>query len=600
MGIDPYRGCRQPLPSRDLEYKQNLISRVIQSAKPVMQDIFKIPKKCFVALSDIDGCIVEVLGNSRYVLEIGLVCSEQAIGTNTIGTVLLENMSLELNGYEHYSTCCHSYRAITVPIHDDHNKIIAALNLTAPLGTLPDWAIDLIHLGVKVIESQLLYKSEQAQLNVLRNSITTVIDLIKESLLLVDDKGTIIHASVRTLNLLGFNHHDDIIGKNITEFLPKSLCELGRLDNHFFHPPSKFYILGHDQTALPCEIIHQQSFGFGNDRHDIQLVSIKNKPDHAPEHKPSFLDNLVGVNPIWTEIKNTITKAAAYSSNVLIEGETGTVKEMVAQAIHNESRRNGRFIAINCGAIPANLVHSELFGYEEGSFTGARKGGYKGKFEMAEEGTLFLDEIGEMPLDMQVILLRFLQDKTINRIGSNRSKKIDIRIIAATNRNLINEIKNGSFREDLYYRLNVINIKIPPLRERKDDIPVIACSLLKDISHQLHREPHTISIEAMKMLCEYNWPGNVRELHNVIESALILNNGTTIIPSHLPPHISRANHSIATNNTQAVEFYEKDRISATIARSKGNISKAARSLGISRVTLYRKIKKWNINPRQFL
>ncbi|NMA69835.1 MAG: sigma-54-dependent Fis family transcriptional regulator, partial [Desulfitobacterium sp.] len=305
---------------------------------------------------------------------------------------------------------------------------------------------------------------------------------------------------------------------------------------------------------------------------------------------------LQGVNPIWQEIRRTIEKAIPYHPNVLIEGETGTGKEVIARTIHNLSGRKGEFVPINCGAIPAELLESELFGYEEGAFTGAKKGGNLGKFAWADEGTIFLDEIGEMPLSMQVSLLRFLQDKTIIPVGSNTPRKLDVQIIAATNRNLEEEIAKGNFRSDLYYRLNVVNIYLPPLRERKDDLPWLINLLLKELKEQYDHKVQ-ITEEADELLKKYHWPGNVRELRNVLERGFIHSDGGWIASRDLPQFIT-ANISQSaekpSNLRESPENKEKKMILEALEVCQGNISATARKLGISRVTLYKKIHNFGI------
>ncbi|MBU3113044.1 sigma 54-interacting transcriptional regulator [Clostridium lacusfryxellense] len=253
-------------------------------------------------------------------------------------------------------------------------------------------------------------------------------------------------------------------------------------------------------------------------------------------------------------------KVSSSKSNVLLLGESGTGKELFAHAIHNESdRKHSPIIKINCGSIPSELFESELFGYESGAFTGAKKNGKPGKFELANRSTIFLDEIGDLPLSMQVKLLRVIQEKEIERIGSIRSQKIDVRIIAATNKNLEEMIKQKTFREDLYYRLNVINIRVPSLRERRDDIPSLAKYLMKKISLEMGIPVTNISDEAIMVLSLYDWPGNIRELENSIERALNLVDKESIIEIiHLPFYMTKlllTNPAINNVKTVPIKIY---------------------------------------------
>ena len=301
-------------------------------------------------------------------------------------------------------------------------------------------------------------------------------------------------------------------------------------------------------------------------------------------------------------MKNVINKCkiiANSPSTILIEGESGTGKEILAQSIHNYSyRRNNRFVAINCGAIPANIIESELFGYEDGAFTGGRKGGKAGKFEAANGGTLFLDEVGEMPLDMQVKLLRVLQEGRITRVGGYKEIPIDIRIIAATNRDLKKEIENGTFREDLYYRLCVIPIIVPPLRERKKDIEELINHFLKSKSDKLGKSLPLMDRNLLKLFIDYKWPGNIRELENSIESYVNLDdafNFNVRLDVEIEENVNDSKNVCEKNITlHTLEHMERKMIEKAIFFFGGNMTKAAKSLGISRNTLYLKIKRYNI------
>lgn len=310
------------------------------------------------------------------------------------------------------------------------------------------------------------------------------------------------------------------------------------------------------------------------------------------------LDSIISVSKSMERLKELTMRAAKTNSNVLILGESGTGKELFAHAIHNNSRRiDAPFIRVNCGAIPYELLESELFGYEEGSFTGAKKGGKIGKFKAADGGTIFLDEIGDLPMNMQVKLLRVLQDKEIERIGSNFSEKIDVRVIAATNKDLEKMVSEGMFRLDLYYRLNVVSIKIPPLRERKEDIPILSRHLVDKISKGENIKVDKISDNTLEYLKNYDWPGNVRELENILERAInFLEDETIIKPEHLPPKITGMTRSKQMKSLRSIlEEVEKQSIIDSLIIANGNKTLAANSLDISRTSLYEKISKYNID-----
>ncbi|MGC8870727.1 MAG: sigma-54-dependent transcriptional regulator [Brevinematia bacterium] len=325
------------------------------------------------------------------------------------------------------------------------------------------------------------------------------------------------------------------------------------------------------------------------------------------------LDAIIGESDEIKEIKELIRRVASTDATVLITGESGTGKELIANAIHALSpRRNGPFVKVNCGSIPETLLEAELFGHEKGAFTGAinRR---KGRFELADGGTIFLDEIGEISPKLQVALLRVLQEKEFQRVGGEENIKVDVRIITATNKNLEEEVKKGNFREDLYYRINIITIHIPPLRQRVSDIPILCNYFLKRYSEIHNKKINGISDELIKVLIEYRWPGNVRELQNFIESAIIMCNKEILSIECIPPHYksklfsSKIEYYTLQQNQkednipiipikigQKFEEIEKKVIEETLKFTNYNKSKAARILGVTRKTLLMKLKKYNL------
>jgi len=286
-----------------------------------------------------------------------------------------------------------------------------------------------------------------------------------------------------------------------------------------------------------------------------------------------------------------------------IEGPSGTGKELLVQSIHNAShRKNGPFIAVNCAALPMELVESELFGYEKGSFTGALSTGKAGKFELADGGTIFLDEIGEMPLDMQGKLLRVLDSHKIARIGGKTEKLLNIRVIAATNRDLKEEVKNKNFREDLYYRLNVLYFKLPSLAERRVDIPYLVQHFLNRLNLENPNKQVDIDDNAMKLLSMYDWPGNIRELQNCIYRAYYICKDNLITTSDLPENIQEINNNLDFNSTTSDIFEQTERalIVEALKQAKGKVSVACEKTGIPKTTMYRKIKAYKIHKSEYI
>src|SRR5256885_472253 len=314
-------------------------------------------------------------------------------------------------------------------------------------------------------------------------------------------------------------------------------------------------------------------------------------------------ERIVGNSSAMQEVYKTVGKVAKADATVLITGESGTGKELVAEALHyNSTRRSGPLVKVSCAALPETLLEAELFGHEKGSFTGALAT-RKGRFELADKGTIFLDEIGEMSLATQTKLLRVLQERKIERVGSSIPIKVDIRVIVATNKDLGKQVEANRFRDDLFYRLNVINIHMPPLRERKEDVPALVEHFLAKHRYSASAQPATISEEALRRLNEYNWPGNVRELENVIERAVVLSRGQIITSRELPfgDHDADAHEEegedVSTEKSffkKSVSQFEKDLIMKALRDANGNRSKAAEMLGIYRRLLYAKIKEYGL------
>jgi DNA-binding NtrC family response regulator len=313
----------------------------------------------------------------------------------------------------------------------------------------------------------------------------------------------------------------------------------------------------------------------------------------ARDHR---FENLVGRNARMQEIYDLVARIGDNNATVLLNGESGTGKEVLARAIHQQSNRSQRpFVAVNCAAIPAELLESELFGHERGAFTGAIATKV-GKFELATGGTLFLDEIGHMRLDLQAKILRALQEREIERVGGTRTIKIDVRVLAATNRDLKKAIEEGTFREDLYYRLNVVPITLPDLKDRQEDIPLLANHFVQKFAPESNPAIREISKDAMAILMSHTWPGNVRELENVIERAVTLGRGPAVEPRDLPPHLAGGTNPLerALAKEATLEDLEKDYIAMILRRTKGHQIRAASILGIDRRTLYRKIRRFSL------
>lgn len=301
------------------------------------------------------------------------------------------------------------------------------------------------------------------------------------------------------------------------------------------------------------------------------------------------VEDLIGKSEAMKSVLRQVESVAQTSSSVIITGESGTGKELVARAIHaNSTRKFFPFVSVHCGALTESLLESELFGHEKGAFTGAMYN-RKGRFEMADNGTIFLDEIATISNKMQVELLRVLESKTFMRVGGNKEISSDFRVICATNKDLKNMVEKGIFREDLFYRLNVVNIQIPPLRERKDDIPMLVNYFIKKYCTSMNKPPATIDTAALNRISEFNFPGNIRELENMIERAIVVGNGKKITLKDLP-----LEKSFVSNSAESLDDFEKAFILQILNKYDWNISRTARALKVDRVTLYNKIKKYDL------
>ena len=442
--------------------------------------------------------------------------------------------------------------------------------------------------------------------------LKTIINNDSDGLLIVDENSVITMISKSYSDFLGMSQ-ENAIGKHVTEVIENTRMNIV-IETREPETAQLQKIKGSYMIASRTPIIKNGkligAFGKVLFRNVRELNNLNNKIKNMEKELQTYkthltqlnvatysFDDIIGQSETIYAAKNIGRKAAQTHSNVLILGESGTGKELFAHAIHLASERSyAPFVKVNCGAIPSGLLESELFGYEGGSFTGAKKEGKAGKFELANGGTIFLDEIGDMPLHMQVKLLRAIQEKEVDKIGSIGSKKIDVRIIAATNKNLEKSMHDGNFRQDLYYRLNVVTIYIPALRERKDDILLIANSLIKKLSKDLNKNVIGISKDSEYFLKNYHWEGNIRELENILERAInMIEDSDIISPRDLPEKITGIEEKIVIKSLEeTMASSEKQAIIDALKSADGNKTRTAKSLEIGRTSLYEKLLKHDI------
>lgn len=429
-----------------------------------------------------------------------------------------------------------------------------------------------------------------------------------EGAIAVDSSCRIIWMSPKYRQLINIAEDEALIGMPIEELLPNTqlprvlksgkptFVDLMQINNRWC-VVTRMPLKDNDGTVMGAI-----SFIFYTDLESLRplfdkFTRLKRQLEQQKLIRPSryALDDLIGQSAIIQQLKRQARRAALLDTTVLLLGETGTGKELLAQGIHHASHRNGgTFVGINMAALPESLVEAELFGAAPGAYTGIDKGGRKGKIQLANGGTLFLDEIAEMPLTMQAKLLRVLQEREIEALGSNRLEQVDVRIIAATSGNLKQLVDEGKFRADLYYRLNVLPIRLAPLRERKEDIPLLCAHMLENIQQQAQIPALALTDTAQQWLLEYSWPGNVRELHNRLERGCVMAEGTAIEPADLGafddlPRVDL--NPLPTNLHETRLKLEQGALKEALQQTGGNKSSAAKLLGISRATLYERLKK---------
>ncbi|GAB6085574.1 sigma-54 interaction domain-containing protein [Alkaliphilus crotonatoxidans] len=479
--------------------------------------------------------------------------------------------------------------------------------------------LDMNFLDITKIELE----AHSEELALLFNLYKNIFNDIYNWMVVVDTEGYIIMINKKYCEFIGIKQ-EDAIGRHVTEVIENTRMhivvkteqkEIGDIQeikgNQMIADRIPIYqngkLMGAVGTVIFKDLVEFDVYVKNILKMEKQLEFYKKELKKALGSNYTF-EHIVGNSVAVRRAKDLAQKVALSKSNILLLGESGTGKELFAHSIHNASPR-GEYplIKVNCGAIPSELLESELFGYEQGAFTGAKKGGKPGKFELAHRSTIFLDEIGDLPLNMQVKILRVIQEREIERIGSVKSQKVDVRIIAATNRNLEDMVKKKLFREDLYYRLNVISINIPPLRDRIEDIPLLTRHLMKKLASEMERHVTEISPAALEALTNYHWPGNIRELANLIERALNLVEKEAMINlDHFPYYIRKVAKVDTTTAVDSLEVnfdgtlkdifeeIEKKAIQKTLMQYEGNKYQTAKKLGISRTSLYEKIKKYGL------
>ena len=587
---------------------------LIVAAEPFMNQLYGFVRgsEFFAILTDAEGCILSIIGDDEILKTAdelkmipGAFMNEANIGTNAMGTSLVEQLPVQVSGTEHSISAYYRWTCSAAVIRHENGHVIGTLDLTGYIDNVHPHTLGMVVAAVNAIENTMKLTAKTQLIKENAQFIESLLDSIQASIISCDITGNIKTVNKQALQL--FKSNEKLFkSKPVMRYLDRfeEVVEACRSGLEFQN--EEISVFGLSNTSY-VSVSAYPIAGIDDKLEAVILVIRDVKKVHRLANEIMgrraiyTFDQIIGNSKQIKEVIEFGEEVSDSKSTVLLTGESGTGKEIFAHAIHNNSnRKNKNFIVLNCASIPRSLIESELFGYEEGSFTGAKRGGNPGKFEIADGGTIFLDEIGEMPLDMQTRLLRVIQEGMVSRVGSNSQFPVDIRIIAATNKDLYEEVNKGNFRLDLYYRLKVLPIHLPPLRSRPEDIPLLVEHFNHKISGSINKNPMEIPEPYMKLLTSYDWPGNVRELENIIE--LMLNTRrfpelgkTKNNESDIElPDVEKAKSSLSYVTVNRLEDLEAMHIKRILEETAFNVSIAAKSLGIGRNTLYRKMNQYDI------
>lgn len=610
-GIDKaHKYPKRQLSPAELEHQLKLHKNLLEISLPFLKQLYDSVKGSgfFINLTDSKGCILTIIGDEDIIqeaqklkMENGAYMDESSIGTNSMGISIHEGKPVQITASEHFISAYHKWTCSSAPIIIN-NEVIACLNMTGFAHNVHPHSLGMVISAANAIENRLKEQSIRKKLETTNQFAFAMMNNLTFGVIAINIKDEIEWVNDTACRMIN-TRRMSLLQKDISSIL----SDWGRIrriilnELLFIDEPANFniphiaerflfnaYVIRGEENTMHGFLITFRQFS--------RIVDLIKK--YGEFHTKFNFDLMFAESPSMKKLKNGAIKVAKKKSTVLLSGESGTGKEVVAQSIHNASLyKDAPFIAINCGAISETLIESELFGYEDGAYTGARKGGSAGKFELANHGTIFLDEIGDMPIDMQVKLLRAIQEGSITRIGGKKEIKLELRIIAATNKDLEEEVKLGKFRLDLYYRLNVIHLHIPPLRERKDDILPMARYFSAQKAEKAGRPMPRIDNVFEQLLLKHEWPGNIRELENIIERFIVMDGDYSFMMNKSKTNntqdISNIDVAMPNYENKTLEEIEKEAILTCLKTYGNNISKTAKSLNISRNTLYLKLKQYN-------
>lgn len=610
-GVDPSSG-KTRLTVNDKTYqallKENI--QLVEAAKPVMEHARNLlaGSGSMMILADKNGICLHVEGDRKTIedghdirLAVRANWSERAAGTNAIGTVLSVGMPIQINTTEHFCEGIKSWTCTAMVIRDPGSQeIIGALDLSGLTSDFNYHTQALVVEAAGRIESRLVGIRLEEKNRLLNAAVSIFSSPTNDALMLLDNHGYLVKANENVASNLAMRGVDlKNNGKNFIHDIntrESKMLEAEWLRNEWIEPVME----GQDQLGSMLIIPSPHSVYVGSSK-----STISSRTPLTDEGK--YFEDIVGSSMALKKTINKAQRLAALPVPILIQGETGVGKEMFAKAIHAAGPNSkGPLITLNCGGLSRDLITSELFGYVEGAFTGAVRGGKKGKIEAADGGTLFLDEIGELPLDIQANFLRVLQEGEICRLGDHQQRKVNFRVLVATNRDLNLDVKEGLFRMDLFYRISVITLSIPSLRERDDDVEMLIQYFANEIAKRDGIDAKKFDSEYINVLKKYEWPGNIRELRNVVECSVLMCQTDTVTIEDLPGEFQSSKESqsapsikdvLSNDSNLSIDDAERLIIITAIKAKRGNLTKAAQHLGIAKSTLYLKMKKYDIDRK---
>jgi transcriptional regulator of acetoin/glycerol metabolism len=629
-GVSPFEVNNTILSADRLKKRVDENRLLITVTHPYLTKLFPMLRgsNFLIALTDKDGYVVDLVGLEGKIeqrakkssLMVGCCRAEEAAGTCGIGTCIKLDGPIQIWGEEHYIKPHHSYVCSAAPIKGENGALIGTIDVIGPSDEVTVHTLAMTCAAADGIEKEIKMRNAYKEIEIANNKLLSTLQALSQGILMLDNSGFILQSNDSAKGLLRLAGRQ-IAGSNIRDLLDfsTSTFDIFSLTRNVLHRElTVINILGvRLNLSISASLIKDNA---GNKISTVLVIEERRQFNKMATKASGFtarynFDQIAGESDSIKEIKQLGMLAAHSDSNVLILGESGTGKDLLAQSIHNASlRAKAPFIAINCGSLPRSLVESELFGYESGAFTGASKDGYPGKFELADGGTLFLDEIGDMPLEIQVMLLRVIQTREIIRIGGKMAKSIDVRIIAATNVNLAELIENKGFRKDLYYRLNVLTFHMPALRQRKEDIQILLNLFIENYNRKMGLGVKGFTPTALSYIMEYDWPGNIRELENIVERAMNLTTSDLLSERELGQEIlSNSNIDAGYIFRISEEAYappqtfksgrpgrdELASIKNVLTSVHGNVTKASIIAGIPKRTLYRKIERYGIDLTEY-